>query len=187
MRIYFATSNVGKFAEAKAIIGKSLVQKAIDLDEIQDMDVNKVIIHKIRQARESFDGPLVVDDTGLYIEALNGFPGALVKPMLLTVGKEGICRLLDRYGSRRAQARTAVAYLEGKHLKVFSSSVNGTIVDRPRGKHRRKGFGFEFIFMPDGSRKVFAEMNIEEKGRFAARAKSFMKLRDYLLEEKALI
>lgn len=183
MKIYFATSSRGKFAEAKAIIGNSLQMKPMELDEVQDLDVDKVVLHKIRQARKSFGGPLVVDDTGLYIEALNNFPGALIKPMLLTIGKSGICRLLDNYGSRRAQMRTAVAYSDGKTLKIFSSSVDGVIVDKPRGRYMRKGFGFEFIFMPGGSRKVFAEMDIGGKNRFSARGKSFRKLKAYLSRE----
>lgn len=174
--VYFATSNRGKFAEALEILGSRISRKDVEIDEIQDIDVRKVVSAKAREIYKKVRKPVIVEDTGLYINQLNDFPGALIKPLLERLGKEGICRLLDGNNDRRAHIETAIAYTDGKTTRIFNSVTNGIIVSKPRGKN---GFGFDFIFQPDGSEKVLAEMDIHEKNSFSARGKSFRKFKRY--------
>lgn len=179
MRIYFATSNIGKFTEAKEILGDMIVQKKIDSDEIQSLDVKQVAMHKASQAYKKLKKPLIVEDTGLHISALNDFPGALIKPMLTKVGLDGICKIVSAYKDRSAYVETAIAFHDGKKIVMFSSIAKGKIVQEPRGRSRF-AHGFDFIFEPEGSRKVFAEMDVHEKNSFTARAKSVRKFKKYI-------
>jgi non-canonical purine NTP pyrophosphatase (RdgB/HAM1 family) len=176
MTIYFVTSNKGKFTEAKEIM-PNLVQKSIEIEEMQSLDPKEVVERKAREAYKKIKKPLVVEDTALRLEALNGFPGAFIKHLIATAGTEGICKMLHSYRDRNAIAETAIAFHNGRKVEVFTSTTHGSIVRKPRGS---RGFGFDFIFMPEGSKWVFAEMTLYEKNHFSARAKSFRKLKAHL-------
>ncbi len=177
MKIYFVTSNNGKFTEAREVVGSQVVKKALAIEEIQSIDVSKVIEHKLDEAYSKLKKPVIVEDTGLYLKALRGFPGALIKHLETSIGVKNIPRLLSFYGSMEAKSETAVGFRDRRTRKVFISTTVGRIADRPRGKN---GFGFDPIFVPEGSRKTYAEMGVGEKNRFSARAKSFRKLHSYL-------
>lgn len=177
MAIYFVTSNEWKFREASEIL-EGLVKKRVKINELQSVEVRDVVLAKVNEAYKEIRKPVIVEDTGLYLDALDGFPGALIKLMEDRMGLGGICRLVKRYGNRKATAKTIIAFYDGRKVRLFESSARGTIISRPRGK---MGFGFDFIFLPNGSKKVMAEMNIHEKNLFSARGKSFRKLKRYLV------
>ena len=67
-------------------------QSDIDLTEIQSVDPKEIIEHKLNEAKKHMKGNLVVEDTSLYFEALNGLPGPLIKWFLKTVGNEGLAK-----------------------------------------------------------------------------------------------
>lgn len=178
MKIYFVTSNNNKFAEAHRIVD-CLVKKPIEIEEIQSMDVEKVTLQKLKEAYARLRKPVVVEDTGLHLRAMNGFPGALIKHMEQSIGVEAIPRLLSLYGNMEAEAETAVGLNDGKRIMMFVSVTRGWIARRPRG---RNGFGFDSVFVPVGSRKTLGQMSIDEKNLFSARGKSFRKLKTYLMK-----
>lgn len=179
MKIYFVTSNKNKFAEASEIAGGRMVKRAVEIEEIQALDVGTVVAHKLDEAYRMLRRPVVVEDTGLYLEALNGFPGALIKHMEEAIGAEGISRLVEHYRDNNAVAETAVGFKDGRRSSVFVSVTKGKIASRPRG---RRGFGFDSVFVPEGSRRTLAEMGVKEKNLFSARGKSFRKLMAYLIK-----
>jgi len=179
MKIYFVTSNEGKFREAREIVGKRIVKRPLDIEEIQSADVGKVVLHKLDEAYRKVGKPVIVEDTGLYLEALNGFPGALVKHMVERVGIKGVLRLLSYYKNDNAVAETAIGFNDGKNSLLFVSVTKGRIAKKEKGK---SGFGWDSVFVPEGSRKTLAQMDVHEKNLFSARGKSFRKLEVYLIK-----
>lgn len=174
--IIFVTSNKNKAAEVEAILGIKVNAKELDLREIQSTKVEEVALEKAKQAYEELDRPVMVEDTGLYLKALNGFPGALVKWLMGTIGPGGICRLVEGK-TREAEARTCVCLYNGWEPLVFSGGLQGTIADKPRGEKR---FGWDPIFIPEGSQKTFAEMDPEEKNKISMRRMALEKMREHL-------
>ena len=178
MDIYFITSNKGKLDEVRAITGLDIRSRALDIEEIQDTDVGNVVRDKALRAYALIKKPVIVEDTGLYIKALNGFPGALVKWMVEAMGPSGICRIVKGYGNKSAYGETCIAFYDGKKLAVFSGRVDGRITASPKGSN---GFGWDPVFMPNGSDKTFAQMDSSEKNKVSHRRKAALKLRTYLL------
>jgi non-canonical purine NTP pyrophosphatase (RdgB/HAM1 family) len=109
---------------------------------------------------------VIVEDTGLYLDALNGLPGALVRWFLVTIGPAGICALIPAGADRRATARTAVALCDGGGVEVFVGETPGVVAAAPAGAG---GFGWDPIFRPDGASRTFAEMDQAEKNVYSMR------------------
>ncbi|MCD6381635.1 MAG: non-canonical purine NTP pyrophosphatase [Candidatus Aenigmarchaeota archaeon] len=177
MEIVFVTSNPNKVREVEEILGMKVKQVSIDVKEIQSLDVKDVVREKVIEAYKIVNKPVIVEDTGLYIESLNGFPGALIKWVMKTIGNEGICRITT--GDRRAVARTYVGYYDGNDLNLFVGEISGRISDVPRGD----GFGWDAVFIPDEYEKTFGELGPEIKNKISMRKIAFEKLRNYLKQE----
>jgi non-canonical purine NTP pyrophosphatase (RdgB/HAM1 family) len=173
--LYFVTGNNGKFREAKALL-PTLERVEIDLPEEQTLDPQLVIGKKLEVARTLHDGPLIVEDTSLYLTGLNGFPGPLIKWMLQAVGNNGVYELCQKIQNKHAVAKTVIGYFDGQDVLFFEGEVEGRIVS-PSGID---GFGWDEIFQPDGLNETFAEMGDEFKPEFSMRTRAFQKLRDHL-------
>ena len=91
----FVTGNVHKWEEAKAILGGGLEMAALDLEEIQSLDIVEIIEHKAKRAYEALGEPALCEDVGLIFEAWNGLPGPQVKWFLQAVGREGMLQMLE--------------------------------------------------------------------------------------------
>lgn len=149
----------------------------IDLPEEQSLDPNLVIRKKLEAAKKHHKGPLIVEDTSLYLSGLNGFPGPLIKWLLHAVGNQGIYDLCQKIHDNRAYAKTVIGYDDGSgDIHFFEGEVQGQIV-RPYGN---EGFGWDAIFQPDGLNETFAEMGDEYKPEFSMRSMAFSKLKNYL-------
>lgn len=176
--MYFITGNKGKVSEAEAILGVGEI-KALDIDlpEIQEIDAHVIIKEKLLEALKHKDGDLIVEDTSLYINALNGLPGPLIKWFLKTIGVKGLSEIVDKLGNNKAQAKTIIGYAKNaKNIKFFEGVIEGEIV-KPSGDN---GFGWDPIFKPNGYDITFGEMDREEKNSFSMRKLAFEKLREYL-------
>jgi XTP/dITP diphosphohydrolase len=174
-RLLFVSSNPGKVREVEAIVGAPIAQLDLDLPEIQALDVTEVARHKAQTAFEQVGRPVLVEDTGLYIDALGGLPGAFVRWFLATIGPAGICDLLPAGTARTAQARTVVALCAGDEVDVFRGETPGEITLAPEGDG---GFGWDAIFRPDGSDHTFAQMDAGERARYSMRRLALEHLRD---------
>ena len=159
MEALFVTSNPNKAREAGEILGVELRSIALDLPELQDLDVAQVAAVKAAAAREALgapDSPILVEDSGLVVEAWNGLPGALTKWFLASVGNEGILRMLQGEEDRSARAACALAIVfADASTRVFLGEVGGTIPPEPRGSG---GFGWDPIFVPEGYSETYAEL-----------------------------
>ena len=160
------TGNPNKALEAERVLGLRPKWHAVDLPEIQSLDLIDVLRAKADVAWDALQQPLVVDETSLELGAMNGFPGPLVKWMLESVGAAGIARTADALEDRRIVARCALLYRDGQGEILAEGRVGGTSALEERGDG---GFGWDKIFIPDGHTRTFAEMSAEEKDRIGHR------------------
>jgi XTP/dITP diphosphohydrolase len=183
VKAIFVTTNEHKRGEVEEILGVALGRADLDLPEIQAIDPAEVAAQKARAARAALgdtDLPVIVEDSGLMVDAWGGFPGALTRWVIESVGNEGLLRMLapgeDR--SARAVCVVALAEVDGK-VRTFRGEVRGTVADSPRGEG---GFGYDPVFVPEWSMVTYAEMG-EGKNTDSHRARAFRAVREWL--EKA--
>jgi len=119
--------------------------------------------------------PLFVEDSGLFVPALNGFPGAYSAWVLRKLGNEGILRLLEGK-NRDAEFRCAVAFTEGKEVRLFTGIVEGRVSESIRGNG---GFGYDPIFIPERGEKTFAE-EPSLKDSLSHRSRALQKFGEFL-------
>lgn len=176
MSLYFITGNKNKFAEAREII-PCLKQLAIDLPEIQEIDVKKIIQAKLKEALKHKIGEFIVEDTSLYLNCLNGLPGPLIKWFLQTIGGQGVFELAKKYNNFGASAKACLGYAKNKdNIRFFIGEIKGTIV-KPEFKSK---FGWDPIFRPKGFNKTFAEMSRVEKNKISHRRVAFEKFKNFI-------
>ena len=180
--IFFATGNLHKFNEARKILAEydiSVAMLKIKTLEIQSDDIEEIAKASVLNATREVNLPTIVEDAGLFIEALNGFPGPYSSYTYRTIGVHGILKLLKGVKNREAQFRSVVAFYDpsNESLKCFQGIVEGVIARKPKGC---SGFGFDPIFEPkEYIGKTFGEMSIEEKNRFSHRAKALRKFAEW--------
>lgn len=178
--LLFVTGNPGKLAEAKRLAGRPLESLAIDLPEIQSLDFEEVLREKARAAFATAGRPLIVEEAGLELAVLNGFPGPLVRWMLEAMGAEGIARTALALGDAKARAVAVLAWTDGTRRILGRGQADGTLVFPARGN---RGFGFDPVFRPDDSEHTFGELSGEEKDRFSHRGKAWRDLLRQLGDE----
>lgn len=179
--IFFVTRNIHKFNEASKLLTKYDIATAMlktKKAEIQDDDLENISKTGALEAFKRSGLPLIVEDAGLFIKALNGFPGPYSSYVYRTTGNNGILKLTRGVTDRYAQFRSAVAYCgQDGSVKSFLGISEGRIAGEPRGS---SGFGFDPIFKPlRGSGKTFAEMSTEEKNMFSHRSRALRKFAEY--------
>lgn len=176
--LVFVTSNVNKVREAEAVLGRALDHRPLDLPELQSMDLAEVVRGKAAAAWREIGRPVLVEDTGLELAGLGGFPGPLVRWLLTSVGPEGIGRIAHCFDDQRATARCLLCATNGTVEILGEGVVEGSIAAHPRG---RLGFGWDSVFMPDDpGQRTYGEMTDEEKNGISHRRRAFEALREAL-------
>ena len=174
----FITSNKNKALEIRQILGSSIKIKELDLDEIQSLDIDKVIRAKAEAAYKIVKKPVIVEDISFEIKALNGLPGTFIKFFLMSIGTEGTVKLIGNNPSNTIVTAAIGAY-DGQKLKIFKGVVKGTLSKTNKGE---SGFGFDRIFIPTGYKKTYAQLDPVLKNKISHRAKALRKLSLYLLK-----
>lgn len=169
------TGNPDKRREAERILGFSLDCAAVDLPEIQSLDLETVLRAKGEEAWQRLGQPLIVEETGLSLAALNGFPGPLVKWMLEAVGPEGIAATAHGLGDPNASAQCALLYRDGDDVRIAHGATHGTLITTARGS---AGFGWDPIFIPAGQTQTYAELGEREKDTMGHRGRAWRALLD---------
>lgn len=179
--IAFVTTNEGKFREVSAILaegGVKLVHEDRSYPEIQADRLEKVVRFAATILDEQIRGDYLIDDSGFFVDHLGGFPGVYSSYAYKRLGCRGILKLMDGVGARGATFETVFLLRRREAHEVFHGECRGMVADRERG---RGGFGFDPIFVPEGTSKTFAEMSVAEKnavshrGRAAAALLSFLR------------
>ena len=182
MKAIFVTTNEHKRREVQHILGVELERADLDLPEIQAIDPAEVASEKARAAREALGKPgvpIIVEDSGLMVDVWDGFPGALTKWLMRSVGNEGLLRMLSEDVDRSARAVCVVALAETDGtVRTFRGEVPGALALEPRGAG---GFGYDPVVVPEWSSMTYAEMG-EGKNADSHRARAFRAVREWLGE-----
>ncbi|MFH1222066.1 MAG: RdgB/HAM1 family non-canonical purine NTP pyrophosphatase [Candidatus Micrarchaeota archaeon] len=181
MEIFFATGNEHKFRETVKFFAKNapsvqLKHFPFKHNEIRSDELAEIADEAVAVAYAQLKKPVFVEDTGLFIDALNGFPGTYSAWAQSKIGNKGLLKLLEGEAVRSARFETVISFTDGKTTAHFRGICPGSIVEKPRGK---SGFGFDPIFVPTGHPTTFAE-NIELKSQLSHRYKSVLLLTNYL-------
>ena len=178
--INFVTSNKNKVREFKEILEPSVKVIHIEMayHEIRSDEPEEIAKMSAEMLANKLNKNVVAEDSGLFIRALNDFPGTCSAYIHKRIGLKGILKLMEGIKDRKCFYRSAVAYCEpGKTAVRFLGEENGTIAEAIRGSF---GFGHDPIFIPEGSDKAYGEIeNCEKIKKFRRRA--VLKLRDYLV------
>ncbi len=177
------TGNAHKAKHFSAIMQMDIPHIAIDIDELQSLDILEVVEHKAREAFKVLQSPVIVEDTKLEFAALGRLPGTFIKWFMEELGVEGLCELVDGK-SRDATAGAAIAYFDGKDIQIFERSLSGEILGSP--KVGGSGFGWNAIFKPKDSLVSFAEMSEEEFHHWYRQVKPFDELKAFLEQQEGV-
>ncbi|MBS7623107.1 XTP/dITP diphosphatase [Candidatus Bathyarchaeota archaeon] len=181
-RLVFVTSNRDKVIEAKRILqacGVQFKHLSLRYPEIQDSSLRKIALTSAISVYRRLRQPLFTEDSGLFIEALGGFPGPYSSYVQETIGNIGILRLMEGVRNRSSRFESVVAYVESpRKNQVFTGSVEGRISIEERGSR----WGFDPIFIPSGTDLTFAEMGPEAKQKLSHRAIALGKFASWLIE-----
>lgn len=179
MKPVFITGNQDKADYLAKHLGIEIDHQKVDLDELQSLDLHEVVEHKVKQAYDLIQKPVLVEDVSLEFTALGKLPGTFVKFFVDESGLESMCRMLDGFEDRSAVAKCTFGYFDGETLKLIDGGLKGRIADHPRGEN---GFGWDQIFIPDGyGDQTRAEMDLEDDEKSYATIKPFAALREFLL------
>ena len=191
MKLIFATHNTNKLLEIQDVLGNQ-----IELVSLKEMSFDQEIPEIFETLEENskikaetifnqFEIPCFADDTGLEVEALNGQPGVhsaryAGEPRNPENNMNLLLKKLSGIENRKARFRTIITFIGGDGIHQFEGIVDGSIINAKRGF---QGFGYDPLFIPDGSSKTFAEMSRAEKNNFSHRAKAFEKFRLFITKE----
>jgi XTP/dITP diphosphohydrolase len=148
--------------------------------ELQSDTLEDVAKFKIQSILDKVQGNLFIEDAGLFIESLHGFPGVYSAYVNKSIGNPGILKLMDKISNRAAKFVCIVAarLTKNNDILLFKGEVSGTISTEMRGSH---GFGYDPIFIPNENPSfTFAELDIQEKNKISHRARAIRKFIEYL-------
>ena len=183
MKLKVITSNPGKVAEFQksfADMGIEMEHVRIPYDEIQTGELEEVVKKGMEELRSKGLRDFIIDDSGMFVNALKGFPGVYSAYVQKTVGNAGVLRLMEGVEDRSAVFKCCIGCDIGGRTIIVTGTCDGVILDAPRGDG---GFGYDPIFSPDGKRS-FAEIGIEEKNRMSHRGNAIELLRRELQSDK---
>lgn len=186
-RIILASRNQNKIIEVKKIIGDIVtIEPMSDMLKVEIPECGRTLLEN-SLAKAAFvyrlrGLPTLADDSGLFVEALDGEPG-IYSARYGKDDEQRIARLLKNLAdkkNRNAAFRVVFVYFFGQNkYEVFEGECTGQIALVARGTH---GFGYDPVFVPKGYKRTFAELGPATKNRISHRARALQKLRRYLQE-----
>jgi XTP/dITP diphosphohydrolase len=168
--VTFASTNQNKYREVQSILSSHGI--AVDfaqahLVEVQSDSLEEIAGEKAKSVFAKVGRPVIVEDDGLFIDALKGFPGQYSSHAFKTIGNEGIIKLLAGSADRNASFRSLIAFYDGEHLSISEGRVDGKISDTIT----EGGWGYDPIFIPAGTNLTFAQLK-EKKNEYSHRKKA---------------
>jgi len=180
-KIIFVTGNPHKVKEATDImspLGVKIEQNNCGYPELQEDTLEAIAGFGAKWAANKLNCEVMVDDSGIFIDALSGFPGPYSAYVARTIGNGRILKLLEGETNRSASLKCAIGYCRpGEEPVVFKGEVEGRIAKNIRGK---LGFGYDPIF--EVGRLTFGEMADEEKNRISHRYRALAEFARWLKE-----
>ena len=178
-KMVFVTGNSGKFREAKEILAAKdieVLQDRSGYPELQEDDLEPIASYGAKWAAEKLKIPVMVDDSGLFIHSLGGFPGPYSAFVEDNLGNQKVLKLMEDETDRTAMFKSVIGYCEpGCEPVVFTGTVEGTIAHEERGPG---GFGYDPIFEYHG--RTFGEIGDVEKNKLSHRRRALDKFFNWL-------
>jgi XTP/dITP diphosphohydrolase len=178
-KIVFVTGNKGKLREARDILtakGIEVIQNSGGYPELQEDELEPIAAYGARWTAEKLGMPVMVDDSGLFIKTLNGFPGPYSAFVEEHLGNKKVLKLMEGEEDRTAVFKSVIGYCEpGEEARVFAGTVEGKIAFEERGTG---GFGYDPIFEYKGM--TFGELGDEEKNKVSHRRRALDKFYEWL-------
>lgn len=178
--IRFVTTNEGKFLEVSQLLHAhriELLRLHRSYPEVQSDSLQEVVAYAVEALAANVEGDFMVDDSGLFVEALHGFPGVYSAYAYRTMGVKGLLCLLADEDWRDARFETVFGLRHGGESRFFRGQCPGSLTREARGPG---GFGFDPIFVPEGHERTFAEMATEEKNAVSHRGRAARALAGFL-------
>ena len=138
--------------------------------EIQADTIDETIIPGLNWLMERHNRPMMIDDSGLFIDSLKGFPGVYSAYVFKTVGCDGILRLMEGFKERSARFECCIGFMvPGGKPSISRGTSRGSI---SKAKAGTGGFGYDPIFIPEGHTKTFAQFDIPAKNKISHRGRA---------------
>lgn len=179
MILNIITSNIGKYNEFSEILEKYDIKTNFihqEYLEIQADSTEEVVKFGILTLSEKYDN-FIIDDSGLFIDFLSGFPGVYSSYVFKTLGNDKILKLMENADNRNAYFKTVIGLSRSHEFYYFTGICKGSIAKEPKGNN---GFGYDPIFIPEKEKRTFAELDIHEKNRISHRGLAIMSLVKFL-------
>jgi XTP/dITP diphosphohydrolase len=179
--ITFASTNQNKFFEVQSILltqNLSVEFVKTQLVEIQSDSLEEIAREKVKTAFAKVGRQVIVEDDGLFIDSLGGFPGQYSSFVFRTIGNNGILKLLAGSANRSAYFRSLIAFCNGITLSISEGRVDGRISEMVT---EGGGWGYDPIFVPDGIDLTFAELN-KSKNEYSHRRRALEKFAQWYLK-----
>jgi XTP/dITP diphosphohydrolase len=191
--IVLASRNKHKIEELRSTLAPLNIElkSTFDFPHLKEVVEDKPTLegNALKKARYVFEEtglPALADDTGLEVDALDGRPGVYSARYAgeSATYRDNVEKLLDELDrvdqkDRRARFRTVVAFVTDDENYTFEGICGGEIIREPRGD---KGFGYDPVFLPDGYKQTFAELDAEIKNKISHRGRAIEKLRIFLMK-----
>jgi XTP/dITP diphosphohydrolase len=153
-----------------AVHGYELEHLDAAYPEIQADTLEETIVPGLTWLVSKYDRPVMIDDSGFFVDALKGFPGVFSSYVFKTIGCEGILRLMDGRSDRSARFECCIGFMApGDEPSITKGVAKGTVSHEMRGSG---GFGYDPIFMNEGHTKTYAELDVDEKNKVSHRGKA---------------
>lgn len=180
-KVIFVTGNPEKAENFSKHMGADIPHHDVDVDEIQTLDIYKLVEHKAKEAYRQLNTPVLVEDVQFVMNALGKLPGPFIKYFVIAEnGGEKMCRMLDGFTDRSAVGKCIFGYYDGGAMRFFEGKLNGIVAVHPRGN---RGYGFDRIFVPDGfDGKTAAELSEQQYDHYYSTIKPFVKVKQFLEE-----
>jgi XTP/dITP diphosphohydrolase len=179
MILNIITSNVGKYKEYSEILDKyNIATNFIKQEyiEIQANTIEEVVELALISLSEKYNY-FMIDDSGLFIDCLSGFPGVYSSYVFKTLGNEKILNLMENEVNRNAYFKTVIGLSINRKFYYFTGVCKGAIAMAQKGKN---GFGYDPIFIPANENRTFSEFEINEKNKISHRGLAALSLIDFL-------
>ena len=182
-KITYVTGNWAKIMSARQMLeplGFEIEQVKMEVPEIQHDSIEEVAKFSAKWASDKLGKTVLKNDSGLCVEALNGFPGPYTHYVDDTLGEDCVLKLLDGIENRKACFVEVLAYCEyGMEPVVFKSITNGTIA---KSKYGEYGYSWDYIFIPDGETRTLASFDDDVRFSYWSNT-GYMELVDYLKDK----
>ena len=191
MDLVFASNNIYKLTEIRELLPEGYIIRTLNdigcTDELPETGttIEANALQKAGYIFQHFKMNCFADDSGLEIDALNNEPGvhSAYYAGLPRNDEKNIQLVLERMKevqNRKARFKTIIAWMDNGEQYLFEGLLAGTIAKSPKGKN---GFGYDPVFIPEGSNRTLAELTPEEKNKISHRAKALRGLMQKIAQE----